>query len=48
MIGNEAEYQAAVQRLKGESQRLRQQEKQLKELKLAKEEIKRNPRPTRG
>jgi DNA-directed RNA polymerase specialized sigma subunit len=41
MIRNEAEYQAAVQRLKGESQRLRQQEKQLKELKLAKEEIKR-------
>ena len=41
MIRNEAEYQEAVQRLKDESQRLRQQEKQLKELNLSKEEIKR-------
>ena len=41
MIRNEAEYKEAVQRLKDESQRLRQQEKQLKELNLSKEEIKR-------
>ena len=41
MIRNEPEYQEAVQRLKDESQRLRQQEKQLKELNLSKEEIKR-------
>lgn len=41
MIRNELEYQEAVQRVKEESQRLRQQEKQLKELKLSKAEIKR-------
>ncbi len=41
MIRNEAEYQEAAQRLKDESQCLRQQEKQLKELNLSKEEIKR-------
>ena len=41
MIRNEAEYHAAVQRLEDESKRLRQHEKQLKELNLSKAEIKR-------
>ena len=48
MIRNDAEYQEAVERLKAEGQRLRQQEKQLKELDLAKEEIKRVLDPVRS
>lgn len=48
MIRNEAEYQEAVERLKDEAQRLRQQEKQLKDLDLAKEEIKRVLDPVRS
>ena len=48
MLRNENEYQAAVQRLDAESQRIRQQEKQLKETDLSKEEIKRVLDPVRS
>jgi DNA repair exonuclease SbcCD ATPase subunit len=48
MIRNEAEYQEAVERLKDEGGRLREQETQLKKLDLAKEEIKRVLDPVRS
>ena len=48
MIRNEAEYQEAVERVKDEAQRIRQQEKQLKEMDLGKEEIKRVLDPVRS
>ena len=48
MLRNETEYQKAVERLEAESLRMRQQEKQLKELDLGKEEIKRVLDPIRS
>jgi DNA-binding XRE family transcriptional regulator len=48
MIRNEKEYQEAVERLKDERERLREQETQLKKLDLAKEEIKRVLDPVRS
>ncbi len=48
MIRSEGEYQTAVERLKEEAQRLKEQEKQLKGLDLAKEEIQRVLDPVRS
>lgn len=48
MIGSETEYQEAVVRLKDEATRMKEQQKQLKELDLSKEEIKRVMDPVRS
>lgn len=48
MIRSETEYQEAVVRLKDEVARMREQQKQLKELDLSKEEIKRVMDPVRS
>ncbi len=48
MIRSETEYQEAVVRLKDEATRMKEQQKQLKELDLSKEEIKRVMDPVRS
>ena len=48
MIRSETEYQEAVVRLKDEATRMKEQQKQLKELDLSKEEVKRVMDPVRS
>jgi DNA-directed RNA polymerase specialized sigma subunit len=48
MIRSETEYQEAVTRLQGEESRIKEQQRQLKELALSKEEIKRVMDPVRS
>lgn len=48
MIRNEAEYQEAVQRLRDEAERITAQQRELKKLKLSREEINRALNPIRS